>query len=324
MPNNLDQTCVDADRGAAKLAGHTQFEIDLSRHDAIAYHQLLPAHGSTGRLAVYRHNISSLPLPSALWDAFQRACRADASSQQLGEIIKDDAVLSASILRAANTAGIIMRAPVNDVGRAIARLGHSMVRSVVARHSFSSASSHAAKEYDLPMLWRHGMAVSALAEVVARHIPDCNAEEAGTLGLFHDVGRMGFNLITEFMQPAELDAAKGHLIYENERFACTHIEMGEILAQHWQLPEKIIRGIHYHHHPAYADISAIPADIRAEVLAVYLADLLAIRAGCGGGNPGMILPHTSFATMLPNTTLAEIANDKRVVAELTLIQTVEF
>ena len=323
MPNNLDQTCVDSGGASAMLAGHIQFEIDLSTH-AIAYTQLLPASDSKGRLAAYQRSISSLPLPPALWNAFQRACRADASSQQLGEIIKDDPVLSASILRAANTAGIIMPAPVNDVGRAIARLGHSMVRSVVARHSFSSASTRSTKEYDLPMLWRHGMAVSALAEVVARHIPDCNADEAGTLGLFHDVGRMGFNLITEFMQPAELDVGIGHLVYENERFGCDHIEMGEILAKHWQLPEKIIQGIHYHHHPGYADASVIPADIRAEVLAVYLADLLAIRAGCGGGNPGMILPHASFATMLPNTTLAEIAKDKRVAAELALIQTVEF
>ncbi len=325
MSKNLDQPHSDAgvDTAAQILPGHPKFEINLNAC-TIFYEHLLPAEGSSGRLALYQKNISSLPLPPALWNAFQRACRDDASSQQLGEIIKADPVLSASILCAANTAGILMRAPVNDVGRAIARLGHSMVRSVVARHSFSSASTRSGKEYDVQMLWKHGMAVSALAAVIARHIPDCNADEAGTLGLFHDVGRMGFNLITEFIQPAELDRCQGHLVYERERFGCTHIEMGEILAHHWQLPEQIIQGIHYHHHPAYAEASAIPSEIRAEVLAVYLADLLAIRADCGGGNPGMILPHASFATMLPQTTLAEIANDKRVQAELTLIQTVEF
>jgi len=324
MSENLDQTRSDvgAESSRKMLVGCSQFEIDLDA-SALAYSQLLPAKASAGRLTVYQKSISSLPLPPALWNAFQRACREEASSQQLGEIIKSDAVLSASILRAANTAGILMRAPVNDVGRAIARLGHSMVRSVVARHSFSSSAS-SGKEYDFQMLWKHGMAVSALATVIARHIPDCDSDEAGTLGLFHDVGRMGFNLITEFVQPAELDVDKGHLVYECARFGCTHIEMGELLAQHWQLPEQIIQGIHYHHHPAYADANAIPADIRTEVLAVYLADLLAVRADCGGGNPGMILPHESFAGLLPKTTLAEIANDKRVHAELALIQTVEF
>jgi len=325
MPTKLDQICSDAEaESAAKmLSGHPQFEINLNACTT-AYEQLLPAEGKSGRLALYQKNISSLPLPPALWNAFQRACREEASCQQLGKIIKADPVLSASILCAANTAGIFMRTQVNDVGRAIARLGHSMVRSVVARHSFSSPRTNSGKEYDFQMLWKHGMAVSALATVIARHIPDCDADEAGTLGLFHDVGRMGFNLITEFMQPAELDCGKGHLVYEYERFGCTHIDMGKLLAQHWQLPEKIIQGIHYHHHPAYAEASAIPSDVRSEVLAVYLADLLAIRADCAGGNPGMILPHASFASMLPKTTLAEIANDKRVHAELTLIQTVEF
>jgi HD-like signal output (HDOD) protein len=325
MPKNLDQTRsdVEGDAAAEMLSGHPQFEINLNACTT-PYEQLLPAEGSPGRLTLYQKSISSLPLPPALWNAFQRACREEASSQQLGEIIKADPVLSASILRAANTAGIMMRAPVNDVGRAIARLGHSMVRSVVARHSFSSSSTSSGKEYDLQMLWKHGMAVSALAAVIARHIPDCNADEAGTLGLFHDVGRMGFNLITEFMQPAELDICKGHLVYEYGRFGCTHIDMGKILAHHWQLPEKIIQGIHYHHHPAYTDASAIPAEIRAEVLAVYLADMLAIRADCSGGNPGIILPHESFAPMLAKITLAEIANDKRIHAELALVQIVEF
>jgi len=325
MIKNFDQSTSDAVAEHAKeiLCGHAQFEMNMDAC-TVAYEQLLPVESSQGRKTVYQQSISSLPLPSALWDTFQRACRDEASSQQLGNIIKDDPVLSASILRAANTAGIIMRTPVNDVGRAIARLGHSMVRSVVARHAFSSSGTASGKEYDLQMLWKHGMAVSALAEVVARHIPDCDADEAGTLGLFHDVGRMGFNLITEYMQPATLDTGKGHLVYEATRFGCTHIEMGELLAQHWQLPEKIIQGIHYHHHPAYAEASAIPADIRAEVLAVYLADLLAIRAGCDGGNPGMILPHASFAAMLPKISLADLANDKRIQAELALIKTVEF
>jgi len=324
MSKNLDQTTSDAgDEPARKmLAGDPKFELDVDA-SAVVYSQLLPAQASAGRLTVYQKSISSLPLPPALWNAFQRACREEASSQQLGEIIKSDAVLSASILRAANTAGILMRAPVNDVGRAIARLGHSMVRSVVARHSFSSSTS-TGKEYDFQMLWKHGMAVSALAAVIARHIPGCDSEEAGTLGLFHDVGRMGFNLITEFVQPAELEVGNGYLVYECNRFGCTHIEMGELLAQHWQLPEQIIQGIRYHHHPAYTDASAIPAEIRAEVLAVYLADLLAIRADCGGGNPGVIVPHASFAAMLPDITLAELANDKRVQAELAVIQTVEF
>jgi len=291
--------------------------------DDIYYEQLLTAAGSAARLALYKKSVSSLPLPPALWNAFQRACREEASSQELGNIIQDDPVLSASILRAANSKGLVLR-PINDISQAIARLGQSLVRSVVASHSFAASTPTHHKAYDVKQLWKHGMAVSALAKVVAGFIPGCNADEAATIGLFHDVGRIGFNLITEFMQPADLDICTGYLSYEYQRFACTHIDMGLVLAEHWQLPEKICQGIRFHHHPAYAEADAIPADVRAEVLAVYIADLLAIRAGCSGGNPGIMLPHSSFAALLPNTSLAELSTDKRVTAELNTVQIIAF
>ena len=298
------------------------FLIDTEPDD-IYYTQLDTAAGSTARLALYRQSVTSLPLPPALWNAFQRACREEASSHQLGEIIKADPVLSASILRAANSKGLVL-SPINDIARAISRLGQSLVRSVVASHSFAAHQPSSNKAYNNQQLWKHGMTVSALAEVVARHIPGCNADVAATLGLFHDIGRAGFNLITEFMQPAELDLSRGHLAFEQQRFACTHIDMGMILAEHWQLPEMISQGIRFHHHPAYAEADSIPATIRAEVLAVYIADLFAIRAGCSGGNPGMILPHASYAPLLPNITLADMLNDKKIVSELQMLQQLEF
>jgi len=286
--------------------------------------QLQPAAAPDSRLSLYQKSIHSLPMPPALWDAFQRACSKGASSHQLGEIIKDDPVLSAAILGSANSAIFGLRTPINNIDRAISHLGSSMVRSIVARQAFSSAFQTGGKVYNIHSLWKHGMAVSALAEIIAPHIPGCQQEDAGTLGLFHDVGRMAFNLITEYIRPAELNAANGHLVYEHARFGCTHIDMGIILAKHWQLPEKIIQGIQYHHYPAHADVESIPEGVRAEVLAVFLADTLAIQLGFAGGHTGIATPHASFAAMLPETTLSEIMNDKKVGAELARIQAIEF
>ena len=299
------------------------FDLALKDGDML-YEQLQAVEGARSRLTMYRRSIKSLPLPPALWDNFQRACSQEVSHHKLGEIIKDDPVLAAAVLRSANSAGFI-HTEINDVGRAISRLGLSMVRSIVAKHSFSSHHKTSSEPtYPLSTLWKHGMAVSALAEIIAQQIPQCNPDEAGTIGLFHDVGRMGFNLINEFIQPAELDIATGHLIYEYQRFGCTHIDMGMLLAEHWQLPEKIMMGIQYHHHPAYVEVEAIPDHLRAEVLAVYLADLLAIRLGSAGGNPGTILPHPSFAAMLPHTTLTDLANDRRISHEIAMIQEMKF
>lgn len=302
-----------------------QSPFDMELHEGEELYRLkLPEEATQSRMAIYLDAIRKLPLPPALWDSFQRACNKDASSQKLGNIIKDDPVLSAAILRIANAPGLGVRVEITDVARAVSHLGISLVRTIVSRHSFSLNHVQSGKVYNTHKLWKHGMAVSALAEIIADFIPGCHAEEASTLGLFHDIGKMSLNLFPEFVQPATLEVHKGHLMYEHEGFSCTHVDLGMLLARHWELPEKIIEGIAYHHYPAYAEADTIPQEVRAEVFAVYLADLLAIHMGFDTGYSGIVLPHESFSSMLKGTTLMEIMRSKKVSDEMKRIENIEF
>jgi len=299
------------------------FAMTLDENEEL-YDLLLPEAASPSRMSIYQNTIRDLPVPPALWHAFQRACEKQASSQVLADIIKDDPVLSASILRVANAPGLGVRVEITDVGRAVSHLGMSLVRTIVSKHSFSGGLTRSAKVYDVQKLWKHGMAVAVLAKVVADFIDGCDAEQASTLGLFHDIGKMSLNLFPEFAQPASLESSKGHLMYEYERFACTHVDLGVLLAKHWELPDTIIQGICYHHHPAYAQADSIPSGIRAEVFAVYIADLLAIRMGFDTGDSGMVLPHESFSSMLQGASLMDIMGSEKVHAELKRVEQIEF
>ncbi len=304
---------------------NTSSPFDLPVEDKNThFRQLKPSYGTASRLTMYEKSIKSLPQPPALWQAFQKACDNDASNKQLGDIIKDDPVLSASILRIANAPGLGVRITITDVGRAIAHLGTSMVRTIVSRHSFSGAFASSGKVYNVTKLWKHGMAVSAFAEIIAEEVPNCDPGLANTLGLFHDIGKMSLNLFTQYQQPATLDIEEGHLVFEHKRFSCTHIDLGVLLAKHWELPEAIVQGITYHHHPAYDESKNIPESIRAEVFAVYLADMMAIYLGFDTGETGIALPHPSFAPLLPNTTLRALLDNARVQQEVKRIEQVEF
>ena len=298
------------------------FNLTLDDDD-IVFEHITPVNGSASRMTSYEKVVKTLPLPPILWNNFQRACQKEASSKQLGEIIKDDPVLSASILRIANAPGLGVHKELTDIGRAVAHLGTTLVRTIVSRHAFSGSLS-SGKAYDIYKLWQHGMAVSSFAEVVADHIPGCHIDDASTLGLFHDIGKMSFNLFTEYMVPAKLKINEGHLLYEYERFSCTHIDMGVLLAKHWKLPERIIEGIRYHHHPAYTSADMIPENIRKEVFAVYLADQLAIRLGFDTGDSGITLPDESFAPLMPKTTLVEIMESKKIQTEVERIKSIVF
>ncbi|MDX8384102.1 MAG: hypothetical protein R8M45_08470, partial [Ghiorsea sp.] len=75
---------------------------------------------------------------------------------------------------------------------------------------------------------------------------------------------------------------------------------------------------------AFAEAESIPTAVRAEVFAVYLADLLAIRLGFGTGGTGIAMPLASYASMLPKTTLETLLNHEKVIAEMKRIAEIEF
>ncbi len=303
---------------------HKPFNLDLDTRSGFEAKQLLETDSQAERLQKYKDAVKNLPMPSALWDEYQRLSRAGAPNRKLTSIIKGDPVLSAQILKAVNAPAFGLRKPIVDLNRAISHLGSNLVRSIVAKHCFSQVIPQMRGAYNLTDLWKHGMAVSALAEVVSKHIPKCEAKTAAVIGLFHDIGRMGLNFVKVEHQRIMFNHEKGVLIHEAERFGCTHVEVGCIFAKHWNLPDKIQQGIYWHHHPGGADKQVVPEAIRAEVFAVYVADLLAKHLEFSGGNASKTLPHESYASLLPKTTLYDLMQDKTISKELWRINCIDF
>jgi len=66
----------------------------------------------------------------------------------------------------------------------------------------------------------------------------------------------------------------------------------------------------------------VPDEIRKEVLAVYLADMLAIHLGFSGGNRFLVEPHATYDKMLTKS-LDDIAHDKRVAKELWRVKAIQ-
>ncbi len=302
---------------------HNPFNIDLTTRSGIESSLVTPPFSDLNKIKSYQEAVDKLPMPPVLWNEFQRATARGASNRKIASIVQHDPVIAAALLKAANSPGFGLQKPIINIGRAISHLGYTMVRSVIAKNSFSQSFRRQGKAYNMEQLWKHGMAVSALAEIVGAHIPGCNREDAATIGLFHDIGRMGFSSLADEQMPAQLDHERGYLSYEVIRFGCTHVELGEIFAMHWQLPEKVRQGIKYHHYPAYESADKVPDSVRPEVLAVYLADLLSIHLEFPGGNPSKVLPNDSYRGMLPNTTLYEIMHEQGVSKELWRVNTME-
>ena len=274
-------------------------------------------------LLTFREQLKSVPALPTVWGEIQQAIGRGDSGKDIARIVRHDQGLATEILKAANSAGFGGEKKINDIGQAIVRLGFQAVRGIATHYCTANFSKQWLTPFSIQALWKHSMAVSALSSITAKYIPGCHAGVASTLGLLHDIGRLGLNSIrqTPFHYPPESD--KGFLVYEYEHFGCTHIETGLLLAQHWDLPESLQQGIRFHHQPGLDDMSVIPESIRKEVLAVYLADYLAIHFGFSGGNKQLVEPHPSFASLMKSD-LNTIAHDPLISKELWRIKVIEF
>ncbi len=117
-------------------------------------------------------------------------CTADT----LARVVHSEPALAARLLKVANSA-LLNRGgpPVTDLRTAIARLGFDMVRNAataVAVEQLLLGREHQDIRAELERLWRHSVAVSALAYVLAGQCRGVNRDEALLAGLMHDIGRL--------------------------------------------------------------------------------------------------------------------------------------
>ncbi len=313
-------------RATAGSGKHKPFDLDISKGAGFPAHATRPGAPDESALAQLSAHAETMPRLSPAWHDLQQAFLRGDALKNIAGLINAEPGLAAKVLQVCNSPGIGLRKPINDLPRAIAHLGGNMVRGIAARYYMTGFQRGYNKNHDADALWKHAMAVSALAEIIGRYVPGCNSHEAATLGLFHDVGRMFLNAITNrfVARPSKDELAQhGHLIFEQRGFLVSHVDAGVALTRHWELPEKIQQGIRYHHFPAFAPTDQVPDSIRPETFAVFLADLLAIHLEFPGGNDCKTLPHPSYACLLPRTTLNEIARSKAVSKELWRIYAID-
>jgi len=268
----------------------------------------------------YMQCLDSIPALPTVWSDLLAAIERGDAARKVAQYIKSEPTLAVEVLRHAN---MLAAKDVNDLGQAVVLLGYNAIRCIVTQYCMATLKTKPNTVYQSAALWKHAMATSALANIVAKYIPGCDSGVAGTLGLLHDLGRIGINVTLDKKGEGKVDVQAGYLHFEQQTFGMNHVEAGGLLAKHWHLSELIQTGILHHHHPAFAEPKAIPEAIRKEVLAVYLADLLAIHFEFAGGHNFVTLPLAFYAPMM-NASLETIAADPMVSKELWRVKSINF
>ena len=169
----------------------------------------------------------------------------------LGEVaglIGADGVLAADVLRCANSALYRRGAPVIDLTQALTRIGAQQVnRLLLAAGLAKQAQARRPLVLLRRMAWIEGIARAAVCQTLAR-LRQLRAEEAFTLGLLHDFGKVvavsGLEALLSGGAPRARPRTASRL---GGAGGAAAPRVGALLAERWRLPRLVSEVIALHH-----------------------------------------------------------------------------
>lgn len=161
-----------------------------------------------------------------------------ASTGEVAEVINEDPVLSARVLKLANSALFGSVEPIRELHVASARIGMRGLVQVVQVSAQSDLYTSKEPHFRemIHELWRHSLATAHAAELLAATRSDVSSGEAFFAGLVHDIGKV---LLLDFIA-GQYTGPKGRLRESPEllqRVIDTfHPLVGLHLTDRWNLP----------------------------------------------------------------------------------------
>jgi HD-like signal output (HDOD) protein len=216
---------------------------------------------------------STLPIaPGLLGDALLVAGDPDPDGRRLLGLVRHEHVLTARVLRMANSAAVGPMREVTTLDGAVFRLGMTTVRRLVVSlclGSWTTPDDHHA--LDGQDFMQHAMGTAYMGRM-AGGLAGLDPEEAFVGALLHDIGK----LLMVRLRAAFVRHGGG--APSTDEFTALvrdhHAEMGDSLLLLWGIPARLRSMARWHHAPLDAP-DPIPASV------TWLANALAHRYGFG-------------------------------------------
>ncbi len=238
--------------------------------------------GKAQKLRFIAEKVIGLPtLPTIVAKMMELVGSPRTSAKSLSRLIEGDQVLTAKILKLANSAYYGQQRSIATVNHAVVVVGFEAVKdmglSVSVLEAFDDPGG--SKYFDLSRFWEHAISVGVGTSLLVKRFDPRYSGEAFTAGLLHDIGKVVINQYchNDFIEIIErVHEDNEDLLYaETMVLDTTHDRIGGWLADRWNLPMPIVEAIEFHHNP-YLSEKYMPL-----VAYTKLADYLSRRTGLG-------------------------------------------
>ncbi len=223
--------------------------------------------------------VGELPtLPHVVQKLASMIGRPNVSAEEIGSLIEKDQVLSAKVLRLANSPFYGFPSRIASVAHAVVVLGLSVVKGL----TLCATAFDMMKNAGMNDLWRHSLGVAITAHILGAKAGMKNPEEVFVGGLLHDIGKVVLYVkwpdVGQQITAATAQTSRSLMETEQALFDVTHADVGGWLATAWHLPTSLREPILHHHAPSAAH------DAQIQTAIVHVADVLVKGLACG--NPG--------------------------------------
>lgn len=238
--------------------------------------------GKKEALQVFGDKINLPSLPDVVMRINAMIDDPSVGLQQMGNLVAEDPAVTARVLRLANSGYYGLREQVTSAEHAATVIGSRALRNVAMQVSILKRYEHlrGIPDFDLDDLWQHLILTAQLAQALA----EASQQRTGLIpddfyacGLLHDVGKVVMleGLTDEYLECLRFARRTGTTLHtaEEQVLGFTHVDVGALLAQQWQLPDKVAAAIEFHHGPTQAIVA------HPHVGVIALADQIAYRAG---------------------------------------------
>jgi len=236
------------------------------------------------------NNVSQLYSLPDFYTRLDEAIRDPFSElQDLANILSDDAVICARLLKLANSALYSFPSKIDTITRAITIIGTKQLGDLVLATCVVALFRNIPKEtVDMDSFWRHSIATGICARVISTYQREDNVERFYLMGLLHDIGRLIMFIhipeqINEHIQFCKSNNVLLHL-QEKKALGFDHADVGQLLLKSWSLPQSIEETVGFQHRP----MSSV--EFSKEACVIHFSDVVANALQLGSSGESYVPP----------------------------------